>query len=588
MSGCALDRRGAELLRDYVLAGAAVLGGVPTQTRLFAERFFDDAGGNAAGDSRAVRRPDQPGLGDGAAQAILPVVRLRAPGCGDGRRDRAVAGTAAQLSAGVRLLDVARRRRPGAADAGGAAIADVRDALALERDPLADAPAQPRRQARPARAPADARPGSDRLGVSGADRLPGQPRRRRDRDPRPSAGARDHPGLPGRGDGRRGVARRARSHGGRSYPDDRARAARAVGVRPRDPQRQPLRLPGRRPAGRAAHARGQPPPRSARRDRRADRRARSGGGRIGARRIAGRGARSRRAARSAARRGRAARGDGARPRLRRSVRRARGRAPRRAPGGRSGPVGRGRTALAGGAGLAGAPLRPRRRRAARPARTALVRSGERARRDRPRSPDLSRTHDGRADRGAARRAPVGRRGGAGADRARGRRAARAFSLRRRGARRRGPVVRAPPARADQPPDARRPPARDRAGHRRRLLALPVRVAKRAPRQPASRAAGARAGHRAAAGVRGRGWRLGTGDSPGTSRRVRLGLAGRALPLGWRRLGAARRPTGGRDADPGRADRALPARRSPLAPGARDRELRRNSAVGARPRCSRGS
>jgi len=45
MSGCALDRRGAELLRDYVLAGAAVLGGVPTQTRLFAERFFDDAGG---------------------------------------------------------------------------------------------------------------------------------------------------------------------------------------------------------------------------------------------------------------------------------------------------------------------------------------------------------------------------------------------------------------------------------------------------------------------------------------------------------------------------------------------------------------
>ncbi len=45
ISGCALDRRGAELLRDYVLAGAAVLGGVPTQTRLFAERFFDDAGG---------------------------------------------------------------------------------------------------------------------------------------------------------------------------------------------------------------------------------------------------------------------------------------------------------------------------------------------------------------------------------------------------------------------------------------------------------------------------------------------------------------------------------------------------------------
>ncbi len=44
-SGCALDRRGAELVRDYVLAGAAALGGVPTQTQVFAERFFDDAGG---------------------------------------------------------------------------------------------------------------------------------------------------------------------------------------------------------------------------------------------------------------------------------------------------------------------------------------------------------------------------------------------------------------------------------------------------------------------------------------------------------------------------------------------------------------
>ncbi|HEY5090516.1 MAG TPA: helicase-related protein, partial [Polyangia bacterium] len=45
MASCALDRRGAELLRDYVLAGAAALGGVPTQTRVIAERFFDDAGG---------------------------------------------------------------------------------------------------------------------------------------------------------------------------------------------------------------------------------------------------------------------------------------------------------------------------------------------------------------------------------------------------------------------------------------------------------------------------------------------------------------------------------------------------------------
>jgi ATP-dependent helicase Lhr and Lhr-like helicase len=45
MSGSALDRRGAELLRDYLLAGRAALGTVPTQTRIVAERFFDDSGG---------------------------------------------------------------------------------------------------------------------------------------------------------------------------------------------------------------------------------------------------------------------------------------------------------------------------------------------------------------------------------------------------------------------------------------------------------------------------------------------------------------------------------------------------------------
>jgi ATP-dependent helicase Lhr and Lhr-like helicase len=45
MTLSALDRRGAELLRDYVLAGRAALGAVPTQTRVIAERFFDEGGG---------------------------------------------------------------------------------------------------------------------------------------------------------------------------------------------------------------------------------------------------------------------------------------------------------------------------------------------------------------------------------------------------------------------------------------------------------------------------------------------------------------------------------------------------------------
>ena len=42
---CALDRRGAEQVIDYVLAGRAALGALPTQNRVVAERFFDEAGG---------------------------------------------------------------------------------------------------------------------------------------------------------------------------------------------------------------------------------------------------------------------------------------------------------------------------------------------------------------------------------------------------------------------------------------------------------------------------------------------------------------------------------------------------------------
>lgn len=42
---CALDRRGAELLRDYLAAGRAALGATPTADTIVAERFFDEAGG---------------------------------------------------------------------------------------------------------------------------------------------------------------------------------------------------------------------------------------------------------------------------------------------------------------------------------------------------------------------------------------------------------------------------------------------------------------------------------------------------------------------------------------------------------------
>ncbi|MGQ0666582.1 MAG: DEAD/DEAH box helicase [Nitrospiraceae bacterium] len=42
---CGLDERGAQQAAAYVAAGIAVLGTVPTQTRIVAERFFDEGGG---------------------------------------------------------------------------------------------------------------------------------------------------------------------------------------------------------------------------------------------------------------------------------------------------------------------------------------------------------------------------------------------------------------------------------------------------------------------------------------------------------------------------------------------------------------
>jgi len=42
---CALDQSGAEQVVEHVVAGRAVLGAVPTQSTLIAERFFDESGG---------------------------------------------------------------------------------------------------------------------------------------------------------------------------------------------------------------------------------------------------------------------------------------------------------------------------------------------------------------------------------------------------------------------------------------------------------------------------------------------------------------------------------------------------------------
>ena len=134
---------------------------------------------------------------------------------------------------------------------------------------VARAAALPGRQARPAAAPAHARGGSAGRGVPGADRLPGQPRRRAPIE------IPDHPLV--RETMRDclieamdadGPARRARA---RSRAAQIRRVARETPepsrVLARDPERQPVRLPRRRAARGAPRARGRAcaagcPPRS--------------------------------------------------------------------------------------------------------------------------------------------------------------------------------------------------------------------------------------------------------------------------------------------------------------------------------------
>ena len=89
---------------------------------------------HAARHPLAVRQPHQPRLGPGAAQALLPQVQLRAAGGGDRGRHRAVADHRAQLRARRGGALSAFRQRARRADPGAARRADVRHALALDRE----------------------------------------------------------------------------------------------------------------------------------------------------------------------------------------------------------------------------------------------------------------------------------------------------------------------------------------------------------------------------------------------------------------------------------------------------------------------
>ena len=297
--------------------------------------------------------------------------------------------------------------------------------------------------------------------------------------------------------------------------------------------------------------------------RRADRRPRSGGDRRGGRRGAARSARRRRAARPAARSRRAARGDRASARLgdlfdalvggRRAARLE----------GDPRPLGRRRAALARRRGLAGAPLRPRRGRAAVAPAPRLA-DGESA------LVEIVRGHLALAgpDDGGAR-------------------SPRAWACARPTSRRRSPASR---WRARCCAGASCPDAADDATQwcERRLLARinrrmldglrreiePVSAADFLrflfgwqhvrPGQPAARAARPGARDRAAAGLRGGGRRLGARDPAGARRRLRPGLARRALPLGRRQPGAGS-PPGPRAARPA-ARRRSRSCAAPICPG----------------------
>ena len=86
---CGLDRRGAEQALDYVLAGAGRAGRHALHETRRRRALLRRRRRHAAGDPRALRRAHQPRLGPGAAQALLPLVQLRAAGRRHRQRHRA-------------------------------------------------------------------------------------------------------------------------------------------------------------------------------------------------------------------------------------------------------------------------------------------------------------------------------------------------------------------------------------------------------------------------------------------------------------------------------------------------------------------
>ena len=103
----------AAQLVEYLAAGHAALGGLPTHDNIVLERFFDEAGGMQLVIHSPYRQPDQPRLGPGAPQEVLPEIQFRAAGRGDRGQHRPVADHRAQLRARATSPAICIRRRRG-------------------------------------------------------------------------------------------------------------------------------------------------------------------------------------------------------------------------------------------------------------------------------------------------------------------------------------------------------------------------------------------------------------------------------------------------------------------------------------------
>ena len=247
-----VEPEAADQLTEYLAAGQAALGTMPTQETIVLERFFDEAGGMQL----VIHSP----YGSRINRAWGLALRKRF--CRKFNFELQAAATEDNIVISLTkahsfdLADVvalsafglgAAGARPGAAR-----CPDVSDALALGDRGVPGAAALPGRAQGGAAAHAHGCRGPDRRRLPGPDRLRREPRRRA-RDPGSSAGAADHHRLPHRSarSRRAGPAARAarvgRDRGGGARPH------RAIAARHGGSLGAALRLPRRCPARGAAH-----------------------------------------------------------------------------------------------------------------------------------------------------------------------------------------------------------------------------------------------------------------------------------------------------------------------------------------------